>query len=295
VVTNNFNGDIDVFTANNLKPLTKITIYADDSDRETGRVIYLRQSEKLILRVEGRTPDDNDATFRIKFAGGFEPVPLTAENAAPETPEVKTDNQTGVRVNSVGTIIEVKPKPAPPETIAKKEEKSKRKKSEANDKTADNSENKDKEAAAKQSDSETEKEKPIQIQKESAPKVVVEETLPNQNNAAEKSKEPDSEKNKTAETAEVKEDRKETAVVEKAKKNESLKETGKSKKSAREARAAELENIKLIVLFKDGTRIERSMNEVLKVNVDRGVLTVITKDGSIGRYSILDVEKMTIQ
>ena len=56
-----------------------------------------------------------------------------------------------------------------------------------------------------------------------------------------------------------------------------------------------LANINLIILFKDGTRIERPMSDVLKVGVDKGILTVISKDGVIGRYSILDVEKMTIE
>ncbi len=56
-----------------------------------------------------------------------------------------------------------------------------------------------------------------------------------------------------------------------------------------------MENIRLIILFKDGTKIERPMSEILKVGVDKGVLSVITKDGTIGRYSILDVEKMTIE
>lgn len=37
------------------------------------------------------------------------------------------------------------------------------------------------------------------------------------------------------------------------------------------------------------------MSDVLKVGVDKGILTVIGKDGQIGRYSILDVEKMTIE
>ncbi len=37
------------------------------------------------------------------------------------------------------------------------------------------------------------------------------------------------------------------------------------------------------------------MSEVLKVGVDKGVLTIISKDGAIGRYSILDVAKMTIE
>ncbi len=37
------------------------------------------------------------------------------------------------------------------------------------------------------------------------------------------------------------------------------------------------------------------MSEVLRVGVDKGVLTLITKDGKIARYSILDVAKMTIE
>src|SRR5690242_16919757 len=41
VVTKNLDGDIDVFTTDNLKPLTKITVYSDNPDSETGRVIYL--------------------------------------------------------------------------------------------------------------------------------------------------------------------------------------------------------------------------------------------------------------
>jgi hypothetical protein len=56
-----------------------------------------------------------------------------------------------------------------------------------------------------------------------------------------------------------------------------------------------LENVHLIILFKDGTKIERAMSDVIKVGVDKGTLTVIAKDGSIGRYSILDVAKMTIE
>src|SRR5215203_5549159 len=41
VVTKNLDGDIDIFTADNLRPLTKITVYSDNPDSETGRVVYL--------------------------------------------------------------------------------------------------------------------------------------------------------------------------------------------------------------------------------------------------------------
>src|SRR5688500_10451534 len=54
VSATNFNGDIDLFVADGLRPLTKISFYADSSVRETGRVVYLRKPEKLILKVEGR-------------------------------------------------------------------------------------------------------------------------------------------------------------------------------------------------------------------------------------------------
>ena len=50
VVTKNLDGDIDVFTLNGLRPMTKIRVYSDNSDSETGRIVYLRQPEKLILR-----------------------------------------------------------------------------------------------------------------------------------------------------------------------------------------------------------------------------------------------------
>jgi len=56
-----------------------------------------------------------------------------------------------------------------------------------------------------------------------------------------------------------------------------------------------LAKIHLIVLFKDGTSIERPMNEVLKFSVDKGVLTVLTTDGETIRYSILEVAKVSIE
>jgi hypothetical protein len=37
------------------------------------------------------------------------------------------------------------------------------------------------------------------------------------------------------------------------------------------------------------------MSEILKVGVDKGVLTIISKEGASSRYSILDVAKMTIE
>ena len=67
VAIKNFTGDIDVFTAEALRPLTKMVIYADTDQTETGRLIYLRKGERLILRIEGRTP----MTTRRRFASNL--------------------------------------------------------------------------------------------------------------------------------------------------------------------------------------------------------------------------------
>jgi hypothetical protein len=286
VVTKNFDGDIDVFTLNGLRPLTKITVYSDSSDNETGRIVYLRQPEKLLLRIEGRSPNDDPATFRIKFAGSFEPLKNIAENEEQEMPEIKTD-EGEVRVNSVGTIIEKKPVPTPQvkekavekedkksETVAEKKEETK---DEKPDKTEPVAEKKDeeKQVAEQKKEEKEEKKEESKKEKETAkksktpkPVVVITDTLPK----AEEKK------------AEKKED--ETAAKTEAEKKKTEKKPKKPDP---------LENIKLIVLFKDGTKIERPISEVVRVSVDKGILTVITKDGLISRYSLLDVEEMTIK
>jgi hypothetical protein len=56
-----------------------------------------------------------------------------------------------------------------------------------------------------------------------------------------------------------------------------------------------LENIHLVIEMKDGKVFERAMSEVLRFSADRGVLTVIGKDGKVIRYAITDVSKVTIQ
>ena len=300
VVTTNFNGDIDVFTADNLRPLTKITVYADSPNNETGRVVYLRQPVKLILRIEGRTPNDDAATFQMKFAGSFAPSTAVAETDA--TPEVKSNNETDVLVNSVGTIIEVKPKPTPiPKAVVAKVEKplkAKKPKAVAENKPAVISEQNDtKEQTAKETIAETE------IRPAAPPETVV-ETVPKEVEKPEETSTPTvvitgETIKKDVETVVKIDATKEVLITPEEKKAEPIaaKVPEKKKKSnaVKSVPAAALENINLVVVFKDGSKIERPMSEVLKVGVDKGILTIISKDGAIGRYSILDVEKMTIQ
>lgn len=325
VVTTNLNGDIDVFTADNLRPLTKITVYADSSNNETGRVVYLRQPAKLILRIEGRTPNDDAATFQVKFAGSFAAsTAVVAENT--NAPEVKSNNETDVRVNSVGTIIEIKPKPAPTPktTIAKVEKKPKEKKSEtvaevkpetdksAVETVAEKTNAQEIAAPEKAAEAELKPETTTETaagnKSETAPEMEIKKEEKREDKIAEVQT-PAVVKGEVAEKeAEVTEkvepkaktEAENSATVESNKPDEetvAVKEpkTGKKSASVKPLPPSALENIRLIILFKNGSKIERAMSDVLRVGVDKGILTVISKDGSIGRYSILEVERMTIE
>jgi hypothetical protein len=108
--SNNLNGDVDLFTAGNLRPLIKFTLYAENSSPVT-RAVFLRKREDLILRVEARSPNDDEGTYHIRFGGSFEPIagdaPLAdAQNPASESvTTVVSRGNTSRRVSSVGARI----------------------------------------------------------------------------------------------------------------------------------------------------------------------------------------------
>ena len=116
VNSTNLNGDIDVFTATTLRPLLKLTMYAESTAPVT-KGIYLRKREALILRVEARSPNDDEGTYRLSFGGTFEPIVGGPEMAEAETPTVTETTPSGPRktkrVSSVGARIE---EPEPPVT-----------------------------------------------------------------------------------------------------------------------------------------------------------------------------------
>ncbi len=62
VKSQNLNGDLDVFTVGTLRPLLKLTLYAESSAAVT-KGIYLRKREELILRIEARSPNDDEGSL----------------------------------------------------------------------------------------------------------------------------------------------------------------------------------------------------------------------------------------
>ncbi len=281
VVTRNFNGDIDVFAAEGLRPLTKMVVYTDGGDNETGRLIYLRKPERLLLRVEGRSPNDDPATFRIKFAGSF--IGAAEQKRQQDLTVVKQEPApaSGIRVNSVGTIVEIIRKAQPPAkanpdvlaTVA------------ANDtvkNTAPSAKVPDKSpvpSAAGVAKTRTDKTR----------KDPVKAANPKENRStATKPAKKDAPAVKTVfkNPARIKGE----AVAQKPT-NTALKPDVPPAAKAPDPMAS----IHLVVQLKDGDVIERPMSEIRKFSVDKGILTVIANDGSTVRYSILDVAKVTIQ
>lgn len=268
----NLNGDIDVFYADNMRPLTKISLYADSTPTQTSREIYLRKPEKLILRVEGRTPNDDPATFSVKFEGSFQVS--AAASGELENPTLKNEVTGAVRVNSVGTILEPVKKAEPEKTEVVADEKSEE--FPTTPKSASNA----RKNTSKSSDEEL-----------GRTRVVVSETSTNETKS-------ESSVKKTTPPR--------RAPVRRPGARPTSRTTPAAKrtppppvKTAAETKAEELakalENVRLVVLFKDGGKLERPMNEILRFNIDKGTLTIISKDGSVGRYSIIDVTKVAIE
>lgn len=304
VVTNNFSGDIDIFSNDGAKTLTKIVVYADSAATETGRVVYLRKSEKLLLRIEGRTPNDDEATFRIKFAGSFRAITDGKTVEEPKLPEIKQDTSTGIRVNSVGTIIEVIPKPTPqpkevPVAVTEKTDKK-----EVVKEISIGTEEEETVVAETSPTNEKTVKKVTEIaaNTDKSDENETEEVPIKEKNPSPKTKPKTVKEKKPVKTGDVKKEEKVKTSEKEAEKGEektvaTTSKTPKPKKTKTEkvVEPDPLANIRLVVVLKDGTKIERPMNEVLKFGVDKGILTIITKDGTIGRYSILDVAKITVE
>lgn len=299
IVTRNFTGDIDVFAAEALRPLTKMVIYADAGVNETGRLIYLRKAERLILRVEGRSPNDDPATFRIKFAGSFIALATQKPQYAPAIKGSEVNAESGIRVNSVGTIVEVIPKPQPPV----------KEKPIAKEAVAVTDGNKKKSEPAVKKTSTSESKLPKKPVKESVSRSKVAEKKSNSTNSpaitppaktpgevAKKDSAPVSKSVKRTDASEPNTvfkrptKSKNTSVAKK-----SPTKTPKPPTTPEEKKPDPLARIRLLVQLKDGKMIERPMSEVQKFSVDNGVLTVIAKDGSSIKYSIFDVARVTIE
>jgi hypothetical protein len=270
----NLNGDIDVFTSSGLRPLLKFTIYAGSSSPIT-KSIYLRKREDLILRVEARTPNDDEGGYRLHFGGAFEPItsgPLLAQNETnatePSSTSALSETRKGSRVSSVGARIpeppaEVAAAPTPEESASPTEPEESKTVSEPPLKRGGRGR-----AGPKTNVPEAEN------SEEASAKTETEEKPPTEDTSVSKSKTPSGKRRSTRRSTTSRRVTKPAAETT----SEAKPESGP----------------RLIIETTDGTLINRYMSGVKRVTVENGQVVVIGKDGKIERIELANIVRMTI-
>ncbi len=290
VKTHNFSGDIDIYEAETLKPRTKMVIYADEDEYETGRIVYQRKPSRLILRIQGKAYLDMPAKFLIKFAGSFGAIDSAlAENI--EAPPTVTETEIeGVKVNSVGTIIE-----PPEEDIVA---------AVVDEKDVDGEERKTVIVGEKNEQKTAvvigkfdPRRDPLDVETESKPqkdleslferKVIVVGAAPKEESSSE-----------TEELTVLVDDKpkKSSTIVSIEIDNEETEASNSTESEETEARVNEkLRNTNLVVQLSDGNTDTFRMDKVSSFNIFEGVLKVVEIDGKVTNYSILNIDKVSIE
>jgi hypothetical protein len=363
IETRNLNGDIDIFTAGALRPMLKLALYAEVTTPVT-KSVFLRQRENLVLRVEARSPNDEDGTYHINFGGSFSPVAASDddEKAGSEIASTAPATRKGKRVTSVGARIEATappplevaegptPQPSPtdifdpppakprpveaPAVEARSSEaasaeslpetkvdslpatpKSRNARTRANTRRGRNrpviAEEADKnpvtEEATKKTDS---KEKPTEAavrsdeEAKSNPVAEVSEkpvTLANPEKSKPSARKSSKKSKKITEPSAgaASESSRVVGDLATATAEPSTTSTAKSKDASGEESAdpgppADLSKTKLVIEMLDGSRIERFMTTIRRVNMESGQIVVIGTDGTVERVRLSRVLKMSI-
>jgi hypothetical protein len=307
IETQNLNGDIDVFTAGSLRPVLKLALYAELTNPVT-KNIYLRQREELILRIEARTPNDDDGIYRIRFSGSFEPI-AAAAGEAEETAASVPANRKGKRVSSVGARIE-DPTPPPVDVPASSSAErtstttedpspltiKKEPVAEPTPRTARNTRTRPaaspRRTTIKPAAPSTEKEtasKPVTTNGETE---TIAETKPEPTPAKTTSA-----PRRSSTSARNRNSKRNTPVVTPAEKTSTPTPTESTEAATPLDPAAaleELRNSKLIIELLDGTRYEKPMLSIRRVSVENGHVIVVERDGKIERIRLSTVVKMSI-
>ena len=278
IQTTNLNGDIDVFTAVTLRPLLKLSLYAESTAPVT-KGIYLRKRENLIVRIEARSPNDEEGTYRVYFGGSFEPITggpdiAEGETTEPDKPQPVVTGKGTRRVTSAGARI-AEPEPPPKEVAA---------------------------ATPEPTPEPTPEAKPVETPKSAAGKKTAEPetartTTPRNTRGRNRpATTTPSRRQPTARTKEpkpppVEEPKEETTEEPKAAPPKA------ASKSATPKVATEPEpeiGPRLIIETNDGTLINRSMSGIRRVTIENGQVVVTGKDGKINRILLANVLRMQI-
>jgi hypothetical protein len=283
IVSANLNGDVDVFTAGTLRPLMKFTVYSESSSPVT-KAVFLRKREDLILRVQARSPNDDEGTYQITFGGTFEPLPQTFATQI-DTPtdesitlSARSSSQKGRRVSSVGARIE-EPAPPPAEVAA---------------------------APTPDPTPEPTPETPVETVQPTVTEPTAEAEAPKpeppRNSRSRRGSSRRS--NARAKTEPAKPTEPSASTEEKpAESTETVTTPPRRRGSSRRTEPTETPvpttpepdaGPRLIIETADGTLVDRSMNTVRRVMVEKGQVVVVSNDGRVQRIALSQVTRMSI-
>lgn len=263
----NLNGDMDVFTAITFRPLMKTTLYASSQSGEVTKGLYLRSRQIFVLRIEARTPNDEDGSYHIRFGGTFAPfsggIPVAENTARPA--DSTTTSKANNRLSSVGATLPrpVVETPATSEPKLAETEPPAEAKAEAK-KTPPAASAKPKPA------------RPAPRNSRSRPSPI-------------RPKPTTSDPAKAAE-AKTESDKKETPTPKPA-------ESPGTEKSEVKSTPQEvpLPGAHLIIESKDGTKTDRPMATVRRVLVEGGMIVIVLKTGRVERIPMAGVNRMAIE
>ena len=262
VESKNLNGDVDLFAAG-MRPLTKITLYAGADSSTATKSVYLRRQEGLLLRVEARSMNDGEGSYRIRFDGAFAPANsemiAQSENNRLAAPVVRSTQASGRRVTSVGGKIE--------------------------EIEAEKIEAKDSEAKASEA---TESSESASIARAPAPKVDPEPSPPVEPITTPKPVVVRSTRTRARRPRPTRA-RNESP----AKKSVPAPKTAEPLSSP--STSTPIVSARLIIETREGARLEREMSTVRRITVENGQLIVVTIDGKSERQSMTNILRMAIE
>jgi hypothetical protein len=296
VESSNLEGDVDLFAAATLRPLAKVTLYAGLGSAVT-RTVFLRRAESLVLRVQARSPDDSEGSYRIRLGGTFVPAVASDAAATPGPTPGETASASpvrgaaGRRVTSTGARIE-EPRPeAPPDADAARAAEPEATPEPAAPaapprRTAPRARTNTRESgrrgstrAGRASDRASRDEPPSDTPPASAPG----EAPPARTNArANRSGTPRGRANTASRRG-----------------GQSPADTGPSAATVAPGAPApaglELPGTRLVLELREGGRLEREMSAVRRVTVERGLIVITLKSGKVERQPLANVLRMSIE
>jgi hypothetical protein len=267
-------------------------LYAESTTPVT-KGIYLRKREDLILRIEARSPNDDEGTYQLFFGGSFEPVvggPEIAENETPGPGGNTGGDRKTKRVSSVGARL---PEPERPvtEEVAAAPTPSPEITPTPTEKTEEPKPEKPKPAPKTRTTipANTARNRRPTTRRTPPAKPKPEETASDESNKPEETKNSEeTEAPKPKSPATRTPARRGTAAANRTAK-------AKTEKPEEPAAAPEPEiGPRLVIETSDGTLINRSMSTIRRVIVENGQVVVTARDGKIDRIPLANVVRMSI-